>query len=284
MNQPSAHQPPSRVPDRARLDLHLHSDRSDGVLTPRALLERCATGRLDVIALTDHDLAPDLTAGWHRVGGRWIRVLHAAEVSGVHEGKELHLLVYFPGEMPSSYRDFLTSRARHRASRYEIARASIGLDGVAPADDTARAGGRSLTRHHLARALVASGHVASVGAAFSFYAAQRHGHVPNVDLTYVDAIRIAREAGGFASWAHPSSEDAVAWTRELAAVGLQALEASRPRLGMHGRAVLARLARKHGLLVTGGSDWHGWHGGAPGQFSFPLREARPFLSALDVSA
>lgn len=271
------------LPPRARLDLHLHSTGSDGKLEPAALLQRCVDGRLDLIALTDHDLAPLLPAGWQDVGGRRIRVLHAAEVSGVWQGRELHLLVYFPGEMPQRFRDFLRGRARHRAERYDAALESIGLPGIAPADAAARRGDRAITRHHLSRALVAAGHVGDMPAAFRSYTGSRHGHVPPVDLPWEDAIAEARACGAVTSWAHPRFEDARAFTKTFKGFGLQALEAIRPGLGQHGRAVLQRIALKHGLMVTGGSDWHGWTGGAPGQFAFPLREAKAMMRALDVA-
>ncbi|MEC7946572.1 MAG: hypothetical protein VX265_03330 [Myxococcota bacterium] len=260
----------------------MHSTLSDGKLPPDQLLQRCAAGRLDLVALTDHDLAPQLPAGWHTVAGRRIRMLHAAEVSGVWEGRELHLLVYFPGDMPQRFRDFLVSRAQHRAKRYEAARASLGLPGVAPADDAAWRGERAITRHHLSRALVEAGHVGDLPAAFRTYTGSQHGHVPPVDLAWKDAIAEARECGGVTSWAHPRIADAQSCTKTFKQFGLQAIEAIRPGLGHHGRAVLQRIAHKHGLMVTGGSDWHGWTGGSPGQFSFPLREARALMRTLGV--
>ena len=283
MNAPVERDSVDRLPARARLDLHLHTTLSDGTLTPEELLRRCAESRLDLVALTDHDLAPQVPAGWHTIAGRRICVLHAAEVSGVWHGRELHLLVYFPGEMPPSFRAFLGDRARHRAERYEAARESIGLPDVEPADAAACRGERAITRHHLARALVTAGHVGDTAAAFRTWTGSRHGHVPPVDLSWDEALSTARDAGGFTSWAHPRFEDAREHTRTFKDMGLQALEAIRPGLGHHGRAVLQRIAHKHGLLVTGGSDWHGWTGGAPGQFAFPLREARGVMRALGVA-
>ena len=283
MNAPVRRDSDDKLPARARLDLHLHSTLSDGTLSPEALLKRCAEARLDLVAITDHDLAPQVPAGWQTIAGRRICVVHAAEVSGVWEGKELHLLVYFPGEMPTSFREFLGTRARHRAHRYETARQSIGLPDVAPADDAAWRGERAITRHHLARALVDAGHVGDTAGAFRNWTGSRHGHVPPVDLSWAEALATAREAGGFTSWAHPRFEDARAHTKTFKGMGLQALEAIRPGLGHHGRAVLQRIAHKNGLLVTGGSDWHGWTGGAPGQFAFPLREGKGVMRALGIA-
>ena len=85
-----------------RLDLHLHSTLSDGKLSPEDLLTECAEAGLDCIALTDHDLPPALKAGRNMVGKKVLHVLHGVELSGSHEDREFHLLVYFPGEMPPS--------------------------------------------------------------------------------------------------------------------------------------------------------------------------------------
>ena len=79
------------LPGGARFDLHLHSDRSDGRLTPGEVLQACAAGGLHAFALTDHDLEPALSAGRHQVGLRTVYVLHGVELSGHYEGIELHL-------------------------------------------------------------------------------------------------------------------------------------------------------------------------------------------------
>ena len=271
-------------PAKLLFDLHLHSDRSDGEHPPEEVLRRCAVNGLDVVALTDHDIGPGLRAGLHTVAGRQIQVLHGAEVSGVHEGKELHLLVYFPGEMPPSFVSFLTARASSRAERYDLAVESLGLEGLPPADDRAHAGERAITSLHLSQALVDAGHATELRDAFARYTGRRQGHVPAVSLSFLDAIAFARGAGGFTSWAHPDSDDVQRWAGQFASHGLQALEVFRPGVGASGRNELLRVAFKHGLVASGGSDWHGWDKGGLGGFSFALRSARPFAEALGIEA
>lgn len=256
---------------RARLDLHMHSVRSDGKHSPEAVLAAAAAGGLDAIALTDHDLPPSLPPGRQQVGPRSVVVIHGVEISAMHAGRELHLLAYFPGEMPASFQDFCVRRARSRAQRYATAIANMGLAGVTEPDAAAWEGQRSLTRYHLAKALVEAGHCATLTDAFRGWVGEDLGYVPALDLDFVDAIAAVREAGGFSSWAHPDLEQAQAWTGIFAAAGLNALEAHRPSIGKGIRDTLARLAFKHRLGVTGGSDWHGWHGSL-GAFSVPLRQ------------
>jgi predicted metal-dependent phosphoesterase TrpH len=264
-----------------RIDLHVHSDGSDGRHPPEEVLRRAARGRLDVLALTDHDLAPRLEAGVHVLEGHAVRVLHAAEVSGSHEGREYHLLVYFPGVMPEAYRAFLGGRAAARAERYDDAVAALGLrDVLAPSDAAARAGARALTRHHLVRALRDAGQVADSRAGFARVA----GVLAPIALPFLEAIAVARDAGGFPSWAHPDLADAQAHVRAFAAAGLRGLEGARPRQPRALRNGLRKLAERHGLLVTGGSDWHGWHEGELGMFALDGERAERFMTALERAA
>lgn len=263
-----------------RFDLHLHSRRSDGELDPEELLATCAAGGLDVVALTDHDLASDLPIGRSSIGGRTITLLRGAEVSGVHEGQEQHLLVYFPGEPPASFRAFCEERCRERAERYERAMERLGLPGLTEPDDEARCGQRALTRQHLAQDLVRAGHVRSLGEAFRRYVGDAQGTVPTVSLPFVDAIRIAREAGGVTSWAHPTTLAVRRWLPTFAAAGLQGVETERPSLSAADRRQLRKAARAQGLFVTGGSDWHGFGAPRPGLFAVDRSELGPFLAAL----
>jgi predicted metal-dependent phosphoesterase TrpH len=271
----------SRHGDPGRIDLHLHTDRSDGRHAPAEVLARAARGGLDLVAVSDHDLPNVLSAGVHHVEGRDVRVVAAAEVSGTHEGREYHLLVYFPGDMPPAFRDWLTGRAQERAERYAAAIRNLGVDGLPAPDDDARAGRRALTRHHLYRALKDAGHVRDARSGF----AQLSGTVPLISLSFVEAIRAARAAGGLTSWAHPSLMDAQTHAAAFVTAGLQGLEGVRPGLDRRTRNGLKTLADKHGLLLTGGSDWHGWGGdGELGTFAVTGERARDFVARLDAAA
>ncbi len=243
---------------QTRFDLHLHTDRSDGRFPPEDVLARCARAGLDAIAITDHDLGPPLSPGPHVVDGRSIHLLGAAEISGMHGDREYHLLVYFAGPIPPAFHAFCAGQCRERADRYERAVARLGVAGLPPASDDARRGERALTRLHLAQHLVEAGHAASIRDAFARFLSERHGMVPPFELPFTEAIRIARSHGGLTVWAHPSREDAERYTAELAAAGLEGMEVLRPSLDAKERRALRKIADRHGLLLTGGSDWHGW--------------------------
>ncbi len=257
----------------------MHTDRSDGRFPPDEVLSRAFAGKLDAIAVADHDLPNVLSPGIHERNGRALRVIAAAEVSGNHGGRELHLLVYFPSQMPDDFRAFLRERARLRADRYDAAVDKLALPDLDRADDSARAGERSLTRHHLFHALRAGGHVRDTREGFTLLGGS--GVVPLIELPFVEAIRIARAAGGLTSWAHPSLLDAQAWTGTFVAAGLQGLEGVRPHADRRTRNGLKALADLHGLLLTGGSDWHGWHESPLGTFAVTGERAREFVDRLD---
>ena len=268
--------------DPGRIDLHMHTDRSDGRFPPDDVLSRAFAGKLDMIAVADHDLPNVLTPGRHVRDGHTVRVLAAAEVSGSHAGRELHLLVYFHAEMPEDFRAFLRERAKVRAVRYDAAVVKLGFSDLVLADEPARVGDRSLTRHHLFHALKAGGHVRDLREGFKLLGGA--GIVPLIELPFVDAIRAARAAGGLTSWAHPSLVDAQAWTPTFVAAGLQGLEGVRPHLDRRTRNGLKVLAEQHGLLLTGGSDWHGWHEAPLGTFAVTGERARDFVARLDPPA
>lgn len=267
-----------------RHDLHLHSTRSDGLHSPDDVLAVCARGGLDVIALTDHDLAGGLRPGVHAIDGRSVRVLAGAEISGVHAGREHHLLVYFPDEAPASFQAFCAERCRRRAERYEVGRQRLAFDGVPAADDTARRGERALTRLHLARALVREGHARDLAHAFRAHLGDDGGAVPHVDLPFIEAIRIARDAGGITSWAHPPMPALRAHLPAFVDAGLQGIEALRPGTPRRDLREARTLAARYGLFLTGGSDWHGAPDPAPGLFHVDGADLDGFHAALARAA
>lgn len=261
----------------AVLDLHVHSNHSDGKYDPEEVLRLAAAGGINVLALSDHDLSPALRPGVHEVEGRQIRVLAAAEVSGAHAGDELHLLVYFPGEPPEEARAFLRARAAARAQRFNEAAERLQIAERASA--AAVAGEHSLTRFHLAAALAEEGRVKRPSDAWSLL---QRDTVPLIDFTFLDAIRTARSWGGLTSWAHPSLADANQHLATFVAAGLQGVEGCRPGLPKPTRNGLKRLAKRYNLLLTGGSDFHGWWPGRLGDFRFEGENAQAFLARLDA--
>lgn len=265
--------PPGLKPSTA-FDLHLHTSASDGKYTLDEVLTRCALGGLDVVAITDHDLSLDLVGGPHIYGGRELHVIPGAEVSGVHDGREYHLLVYFPQGVPQGFVDFCRHQCLERTERFLAACKSLALDLARP--ESAKA----ITRLHMAHALVDAGVVSSRSEAFSHYLGDSHGHVPHLRLPFTEAIALARSFGGVTSWAHPPRDAATRYLSTFVEAGLQGLEVLRPRINSADRKLLKKLAKRNGLFLTGGSDWHGWSGGEPGLFRVDAGQITGFVDTV----
>ena len=263
-------------------DLHLHSSRSDGRFEPEEVLDHAARGGIDTIALTDHDMLCALDPKVYELGSRRVRVLSGAEISGSHDGREFHLLVYFPGDPPPGFRDFCAKQIQVRSDRYERAVENIGLPGLPDLSPRAARGELAITRLHLARGLVDAGHAADVGDAFARYA--QHPTVPRIDIPFVECIRIARSFGGLTSWAHPPRQAVDRYLETFVQAGLQGLEGLRPGVRCTDRHLHRNAARRHGLFLTGGSDWHGWQTQPLGLFHIRGQQLSTFLDALDRAA
>ncbi len=262
-----------------RVDLHCHSNASDGLHPPEMVAEMGARAGLSALAITDHDLPPVLGHGETVIEGHVMRLIAGVELSTMHEGRELHLLAYFDEGMPDAFVLWCRERARWRARWYDACLDALGLR-LARADAEAHAGRRTLTRLHLARALVEAGISRSLHAAFQDHVGHASGTIPPLNMGFLDALSVAVDSGAWTAWAHPPPKLAEAWTESFAAAGLHALEAHRPV--KTGRNRLSALAVKHGLGITGGSDWHGWEKRKMGSFRVPARALHRTDKALSL--
>jgi predicted metal-dependent phosphoesterase TrpH len=224
-------------------------------------------------------LVAPLVPGVHTVNGRDIFVIGAAEVSGHHDGREFHLLVYFPGEVPEEFRAFCTRQMRARADRYAGAVERLDLQGLEGPDEAAKAG--SLTRLHLAHAMIEAGHATHLRDAFDTFRAKEA--VPQIAMSFIDAIKMAVTHGGITSWAHPPMQHVRSYLATFVEAGLHGLEAHRPRVSGKDRKTLKKMAKRYNLVLTGGSDWHGWNGHQLGLFHVNRAELEPFLELLSVA-
>ena len=267
-----------------RLDLHLHSQASDGSEPPAEVVAAAAAGRLDVIALTDHDTTQGLDAAWSAARQVPIEIIPGIEISTIHSGEGLHILGYFVDPSSPRLRAY-EARAGHRREermREMIQRLAAGgvhvsYEAVVEIAGPSRG---SLGRPHLARALVRAGYANSVPDAFDRLIGNRHpAHVPTAFVSARDAIRIILESGGVPVWAHPPFELLEGLLPELKLAGLAGIEVYRPRTSPKRILVLEGIARSWNLLVTGGSDWHGPDSGTLGEFCVFGDEVAALLEA-----
>lgn len=267
-----------------RIDLHIHSSASDGRLSPAALVDAAIVGGLDVIALTDHDTAAGVAEAVDAAAGRPLRIIPGIEISARHGAAEVHLLGYFIDPAADS---ILTHQRESVGRREDRMRRMVGrmreLGVAVEYADVLRAAGpetRSIGRPHLARALLAAGHVRSFPEAFDRYLADgAAAHVETDFPSVATAIDTIRRAGGVAVWAHPDISLFEREIRAFAALGMTGVECFRPNNLPIDSLLLETTARSLGLFRTGGSDWHGPHRTLLGDFHLGFDELRDFLEA-----
>ena len=254
------------------IDLHTHTTASDGLLSPEALVQAVRAAGLDVFSITDHDTLEALRGAETYAGTLGIRLIPGIELSAMWREKfELHLLGYFFDPGGSRLGGFLRERREARRTRLDAMLNRLRALGIVVEAEAVLACAQdgNVARPHLARVLAQRGFVSSTDEAFERYLADgRPAYVPRPDVTVADAIRVIHEAGGLASLAHPGLHNHDEAIPELVAAGLDAIEVYH---GTHTPGQVAhyrRLAERRGLLVTGGSDFHGaigrYYGQAPG--------------------
>lgn len=249
-----------------RIDLHTHSNVSDGTDTPAALVDAARGAGLDVVALTDHDTLAGLPEARERARQVGIELLDGIEVSTQWQGTSVHLLGYGVRDDDEALNAELERLRASRAARIDQFAerfTELGLPLTADEIRAQIAPGASVGRPHVADALVAKGMVADRTEAFERYLADGGpGYVERYATELVQAIALIRAAGGVAVLAHPwgrgtesvLTEPVIA---ELAEQGLDGIEVRHQDHGPVKRLRLAELAGRLGLLATGSSDYHG---------------------------
>jgi 3',5'-nucleoside bisphosphate phosphatase len=278
------------------IDLHTHSTCSDGTDPPERIPELAAAAGCDAVALTDHDTLAGIGHARARADELGIELVAGCEISCRYRGASAHVLVYFvePGEGPlheelARLRDDRVARNRRLAARLEELGIPITYEEIV----AEAAGEESVGRPHVATLLVRRGLAESVPDAFDRWLGEgRPAYVSKARVAPAEVAAAAGASGGVAVLAHPLTlgldvralDDAAA---ELADSGFVGMEAYYGRYTPGERAELVALARRNGLVPTGGSDYHGtvkgdlWIGKGEGDLCVPdellteLRSRRP---------
>jgi predicted metal-dependent phosphoesterase TrpH len=250
-------------------DLHTHSTFSDGVLSPAQLVEEAHRCGVNLLALTDHDAVAGIPEAQDRASTLGLELLPGIELSVTEDGGRRHMHILGLGIDPSEpnllahVATFQEERRRRGHRIVELLNAhGIPLDFEKVASV---AGPSAMGRAHVARALVDEGICSSEDDAFArFLRRGRPAYVPRERPDARTAIRLIKGAGGIASLAHPPLSAGVdapgglhLFVGRLVRLGLDALEIHHPSHTRSMRKRLRQLARKHDLLMTGGSDFHG---------------------------
>lgn len=261
-----------------KIDLHAHTTHSDGQFTPAALAEESAKRGVSVQAVTDHDTVGGVEAV-RAAAPTGLRIVWGVELSTRDAGGDVHVLGFFAEKPPTP---FLALLETQRSSRRRRAQAMMDLLKTLGKPLTwedikaAGAGEDSVGRPHVARAMVAKGYSRTVSEVFRRWIGPgMPAFVAHQVPTPEEGVRAIREAGGVPSIAHPGRlKDPTTIERAIAA-GLLGLEVIHPDHRPEQVAALSELALRHGLISTGGSDFHGLPGerfAKLGDFPTPEKE------------
>lgn len=244
------------------IDLHLHTTASDGQATPAELVAAAAAAGCRTIAVTDHDTVAAVADVAALAASAGLDAITGIEMTAVDRARDIHVLGYFidaPDRDLAAFlarqRDIRRARVAAIVERLAAVGAPVDLHAVA---QTSAASGRSIGRPAVAAALVAAGHVASVQDAFDRYLADgRPAFVPRAGSAPAEIVDRIRRAGGVASLAHPGKYGRDDLIAPLVDAGLTAIEVFHPDHDESDVARYTAMAAAMGLVMTGGSDYHG---------------------------
>jgi 3',5'-nucleoside bisphosphate phosphatase len=247
------------------IDLHTHTNRSDGTFTPTELVRLASQRGLEVVAITDHDTIDGLEEGAEAGLELGVDVVPGTELSAEHQGASVHVLCYWMDPENVELQAELVRLRSERLVRGEAMVEKLRTLGYPVSFERVReiAGSGNIVRPHVAQALVEAGVVADEEEAFDRLIGDGGpAYVPKHALAPLDALALVRRAGGTCVLAHPGMWNDEAPVPEdlieaMAEGGMVGLEADHPEHTPEQREQYRGLAKRLGLVVTGGSDCHG---------------------------
>lgn len=244
-------------------DMHVHSTASDGILSPQEIIAKAIDMGLAGIALTDHDTVDGIATAVSFLKKQSVEFtfIPGVELNTEVDNKEVHILGYF---IDITQQEILQKMAeirqqrKVRADKIVCKLKNLGLK-ITMDEVNKSAGGDLLGRPHIAQALVHNGEASSVEEVFEKYIAKgRPAYVPRYKFTPLEAIAMVKNAGGIAILAHPGliRDDRI--VENIVEMGVEGLEVNYPEHSMEEKQKYLEIVRKNQLLMTGGSDFHGY--------------------------
>lgn len=247
-----------------KIDLHIHTTYSDGMLSPEQIVDTALECGLDCIALTDHDnvLSHKIAQDYVDKNNFSLEIIPGVEINTIFKGYEVHILGYFMDKNNAQFNDMLNFQQKARIEQtHQIIellskKESIRIKFEDVQKLVAPLG--SIGRPHIARAITSCGGSANIMEAYAkFINNNSDVYVERKTVSPHDAVEIIAEAGGIPVFAHPIDvEIADNLTKELVNYGLRGIEAYHRKHSPAAVEHFSTLAEHYGLIVTGGSDFH----------------------------
>lgn len=257
--------------NREKIDLHIHSTASDGTLSPAEIVQKAEALGLGAVAFTDHDTIAGVKEALETVPAPGIPILTGIEISAESPpfyrcAGSFHILGYgLDIEDPPLNRalEVLQAARKNRNPGIIERLREMGLD-ITLEEVIHRAGPAQIGRPHIARVMMEKGFVGSIDEAFDRYiGTNKPAYVDKYRIACEEAVTLIRDAGGIAAIAHPGLHQPIVdipFERiipKLKEMGIEGIEVFYPEHSETHTRWYGDLARRFGLLITGGSDFHG---------------------------
>lgn len=249
------------------IDMHLHTTASDGSCTPSEVCQLAIDNDLAAIAITDHDTVDGVAeaVSYAARSGHDITVVPGIEMSAIYHGVEIHILGFYMDYKDPSLISRLAEIKQGRYDRNEAMCKRFQADGIDMTMEKLQHGNPDtvVTRAHFARVLIAEGICRDMNQAFKKYLGKKSKYyIPTPDIPAEEAIGLIRKYGKAAFIAHPllygfGYRQIEEMIDELKPNGLSGLEVYHSSNNAYESGRLREIARAHGLLISGGSDFHG---------------------------
>lgn len=248
------------------VDLQVHTTFSDGTLTPTEVVKLATEAKLKAVAITDHDTIDGIPEALAQGTRSRIEVIPGVEIAAAWPAGAMNILGYYVDIASPSLESRLRRLREARAERNPKIIAKLRDMGIGISYDEVLeiSAGTTVGRPHIARVLVARGYVTTVGEAFDRYLGRTApAYVPKERFSSAQVIGLIRDAGGVPVLAHPDTtgvglkDDLDILVARLVREGLLGIEVMYSSYDNKTTASLTRLAGKHNILTTGGSDFHG---------------------------
>ncbi len=249
------------------IDLHTHSDKSDGSLSPSKLIKYASLKGLAAVALSDHDTMSGVNEAIEAAKSKNIRFIPAIEMGAVYKHKEVHILGYILDNYETKAeliaKELESFNYKRNLRNIEIIKRLyqdniiLSLKEIEESTQSS-----SITRVHIAKALVKHNYATDINSAFEKFLKDGSEYVPEKSILVADVMHFFKQFNFYTSLAHPcryklSANDLQKLVSDLKTMGLNALEVYHSSQHPNDSNVLKKLAAKYGLGITGGSDFHG---------------------------
>ncbi len=240
------------------IDLHTHSTASDGIYNPVELIQIASSAGIAALGLTDHDSVAGLAEGIAAAGKYGVELVPGVEITILEDQREIHILGYYPQDRDRLHAELEDIREERHSRMKKIVDKLIkqGFE-INLNEVLVEAGPSAPGRLHLARILVKKKYVHTLDEVFKLYLnPDRAAYVPRRLMTLKRAMQLLYSVGAIIVIAHPGIMGKKIIDR-LLPLGLQGIEVFHPDHSATQKKLYLHLAQVNGLLITGGSDFHG---------------------------